>query len=247
MRPVEPIAREATMLATLAADPPRASGRPAVRLCMVQSVDGVAAVDGTSGPLGTPADREFFLACRSLADILLVGAGTARAEGYGPARLTPELIAARRERGQADLPPIAVVSRTLDLDLRAPFFTAAAARPIVVTCAAAPRRELDAITRMADVVVAGDRRVDLGAALADLGRSGARLVGCEGGPSLNGELLRAGLVDEVCLSVSPLIVGSGPRVVAGGGPIVPLTLHDAFRDGDSLFMRLRPRTASEPR
>ena len=105
-------------------DLPVVEGRPAVRLNMIASVDGATAVEGRSGALGGPADRRVFAALRSLADIVLVAAGTVRAEHYGPAAL-----------------PIAVVSGSLRLDWEAPFFTAATHRPMVVT----HRRALSAL------------------------------------------------------------------------------------------------------
>lgn len=223
------------------ADGPTAAGRPAVRLCMVQSLDGVTAVDGTSGALSSDADRAFYVACRSLADTVLVGAQTVRSEGYGPARLTPQLVVARLERGQPDLPRIAVVSRTLALDFDGPLFTEARQRTIVVTCEAAPANLRAKAATMAEVVVAGDDAVDLATALSALNRDGCRLVGCEGGPTLNAQLLDAGLVDEVCLSISPQLVGDGPRLTSSLRHPHPMRLHALLREGDGLFMRLRPQ------
>src|SRR5690349_22534901 len=119
------------------ADGPTASGRPAVRLNMIVSVDGGTSWGGVSGALGGPADKTLFAALRSLADVVLVAAGTMRAEGYGPAVLTAPVMDARRARGQTPVPPIAVVSRRCHLDWDAPFFTGATVRPIVVTVAGA--------------------------------------------------------------------------------------------------------------
>jgi riboflavin biosynthesis pyrimidine reductase len=104
-------------------DPPRAGpgGRPGVRLNMIASVDGATTVAGVSGGLGGGADHDLFALLRSLADVVLVAAGTVRAEGYGPSRV-----------------PVAVVTRSCRLDWESPFFTAPVARPIVVTVAGAP-------------------------------------------------------------------------------------------------------------
>ena len=107
------------------ADVPVATGRPGVRVNMVASLDGAITVEGRSGGLGGDADRRVFLALRALADVILVGAGTVRNEGYGPPRLKDEIQAARRERGQARLPRIAVVTRSLTLDWDSPFFAEA--------------------------------------------------------------------------------------------------------------------------
>lgn len=231
---------EVTALEALA-DPPRATGRPAVRICMVQSIDGVAAIDGTSGPLGGEADREFFLASRSLADVVLVGAQTVRAEGYGPAKLTPQLVVARQSRGQPPVPRIAVVSAGLQLDPNAPFFTGARARPIVVTCAASPAARRATLGAVADLLIAGEDSVDMATAVQLLARDGCRLIGCEGGPSLNGALFAAGLVDELCLSIAPFLAGDGPRIVTAPVTHAPLTVHKCFLAADALFLRLRPR------
>jgi riboflavin biosynthesis pyrimidine reductase len=156
-------------------DLPLATGRPAVRLNMIASVDGATTVGGVSGDLGGRADQALFLVLRSLADGVLVAAGTVRAEGYRPSRT-----------------PIAVISRSLRLDWDAPFFTAPIARPTLITVARAPADQLTRAAEVADVVVAGDQDVDLAAALAALGQRGWRAVLAEGGPTLNGQLARPG-------------------------------------------------------
>jgi riboflavin biosynthesis pyrimidine reductase len=150
-------------------DPPRAGpgGRPGVRLNMIASVDGATTVAVVSGGLGGAADHHLFALLRSLADVVLVAAGTVRAEGYGPSRV-----------------PVAVVTRSCRLDWASPFFTAPVARPIVVTVAGAPPDALARAAEVAEVVVAGERDVDLG-------------------PTLNAQLAGAGLLDELCLSLSP--------------------------------------------
>ena len=237
--PALPHGRDVTALEALA-DPPVAAGRPAVRICMVQSLDGVVAVDGRAGPLGGEADRAFYLACRALADIVVVGAQTMRVEGYGPAKLTPHLVNARLDRGMPPLPRIAVVTRSLQLDLTTPFFRDARARPVIVTCAAAPPNLVAKAREVADIIVAGDEDVDMRRAVAALGAEGCRLIGCEGGPTLNGALAQAGLVDELCLSLAPTIVGDGPRLVHGPFARIDLRLHALLREGDALFLRLRP-------
>jgi riboflavin biosynthesis pyrimidine reductase len=212
------------------ADRPSAEGRPAVRLNMIESVDGAAVVEGRSGGLGGPADRRLYDLLRSLADVVLVGAGTVRAERYGPT--------------SPPGPAIAVVSRQLDLDWEARLFAEARVRPIVLTCAAAPVDRRARASEVADVVVAGERYVDLSLALLALGERGARHVLAEGGPTLNGQLAAAGLLDELCLTLSPTLVGGGDlrRIVAG----VPLpatrglSLRSACEEDGFLFLRYRP-------
>jgi riboflavin biosynthesis pyrimidine reductase len=207
-------------------DLPVAPGRPAVRLNMIASVDGSTTLAGVSGGLGGPADHALFAVLRSLADVVLVAAGTVRAEGYGPSST-----------------PIAVVSRSLRLDWDTPFFTAPLARPILVTVAQAPPDRLARAAEVADVVVAGDRDVDLAAALAQLAERGWRAVLAEGGPTLNGQLATAGLLDELCLTLSPRLAGGdakrildGPRLEGGAG----MRLCSLCEQDDFLFLRYRP-------
>ncbi|MHB8681222.1 MAG: pyrimidine reductase family protein [Acidimicrobiales bacterium] len=220
------------------------AGRPFVRCNMISSLDGAVTRQGRSGTLGGSADRRLFHVLRSLADVVLVGAGTARAERYGPVRVADELRARRTERGQAPVPPVAVVTGSGDLDWASPFFTEAAARPMVFTVAALD----DAIRRraqdVAEVVVAGEGRVDVVEVLDHLHRAGLHSVLLEGGPGLNADIVHAGLLDELCLTISPrLVAGAGPRVLAGEELPVPLELemtHLLEEDG-FLFSRLAVR------
>jgi riboflavin biosynthesis pyrimidine reductase len=191
-------------------------GRPFVRCNMITSYDGAITVHGRSGKLGGPADRKVFGVLRSWADVIVVGAGTVRSEAYGPARLDGELRRLRTERGQGAVPPIAVVTRSGNLDWSSSFFSDAEARPIVVTTADCDEEQLAHARSVADVVVAGENRVEPALAFARLGEAGYRSVLLEGGPGLNADVLQAGLLDELCLSVSPqFVAGTGPRVFAG--------------------------------
>jgi len=215
-------------------------GRPWVLLNMVTSVDGATAASGRSGGLGSPADRQVFHALRATADVVVAGAGTVRAEHYGPPRVTPELQQRRRERGQAPLPRLAVVSGRLELDLADPFFTEAEVRPLVITVDDAPVDRLATTREVADVILAGSSHVDLGLALTELHALGARTVLVEGGPTLNGQLIAAELVDEVCLTLSPALVGGAShRLAVGEGPggFTALRLDRVLADGDHLFLR----------
>jgi riboflavin biosynthesis pyrimidine reductase len=206
-------------------DLPAAPGRPAVRLNMIASVDGATTVGGVSGGLGGRADHALFLLLRSLADGILVAAGTVRAEGYRPSST-----------------PIAVVSRSLRLDWEAPFFTAPIARPILLTVAQAPADQRARAAEVADLVVAGDRDVDLAVALAALAERGWHNVLAEGGPNLNGQLARAGLLDELCLTLSPRLAGGAAKRILDGPalPDVGLRLCSACEEDEFLFLRYRP-------
>lgn len=198
---------------------------PWVRAGMVASVDGAASVDGLSGGLSGPPDRVIFGLLRALADVILVGAATVAAESYRPARVAPRWAALRAGRPAA--PPIAVLSGRLDLDLDGPLLageTADGARPLVITAASAPASRRDAVARRAEVIVAGRDRVDPVAAVAELGRRGLHRVLAEGGPHLLGQLAAAGRLDELCVTVSPVLAGGpGGRIVAGPpGPVPAL-------------------------
>jgi riboflavin biosynthesis pyrimidine reductase len=216
-----------------------ADAGPYVRLNFVASVDGAVTVDGRAGGLGTPGDKRVFDLLRGLCDVLLVGAGTVRAEGYGPLRDTPRRPPTRA--GDRMIPPYAVVSGALDLDPGWAVFTESAARPIVITRAAAPADRRAALATVADVLVAGDDRVDLAAAVDQLARRGHPRVLCEGGPRLFGSLLAAGIVDELCLTVSPLLAGTGPGRIVAGEPLPErtraATLRHVLEDDGSLLLR----------
>lgn len=204
-----------------AAPRPAPPGRPWVLVNTIASLDGAIAVGDRSAGLGRPADKVVFSALRAAADVVLAGAGTVRIEAYGPPRASPATRSARRARGQAETPRLAVVSASLELDPSWELFTAAEEPPLVLTCASAPPERRRALGRVAEVVVVGEQAVDLPGALAQLRRLGVATVCAEGGPTLNGHLLAADLVDEWDLTISPLLVGGGGRAVAGPPLAVP--------------------------
>jgi riboflavin biosynthesis pyrimidine reductase len=244
MRMLFPEAVEDVEPATVYADLPHHDLRPAVRLNMIVSVDGGTSWNGVSGALGGPADKAVFGVLRSLADVVLVASATMRGEQYGPAVLAPEVQDTRRERGQRPVPKIAVVSRTCQFDWGSPFFTAATERPIVFTVSSAPEADRKQAAEAAEVIIAGEEDVDLLRAVGELGSRGAKSVLAEGGPTLNGELARAGLLDELCVTLSPLLAsGDAKRIIAGStlDALEPLSLRSICEDGDYLFLRYRPR------
>lgn len=225
--------------ARVAAEPrPAPADRPWVLVNMISSLDGAIALDGRSGGLGRPADKAVFSALRAVADVVLVGAGTARAEGYGPARPSTATRDARRARGQEEVPRIAVVTASLELDLGSPLFVDAERPTVVITHRRADPARVVAASEVAEVLLAGDDEVDLLAALRTLRAGGASVVACEGGPGLNGDLIAADLVDEWALSVAPLLVG-GEAGRASRGPSaagrVELELARVW-DGDGLLL-----------
>lgn len=208
---------------------------------MVAGLDGSTAVRGRVGPLSDPADQELFRHLRCVADIVLVGAETVRREGYGPVRLPEELRRQRSAAGRPPVPRLAVVTRSLDLDWSSPAFVAAdpAAPTMVLTCTASEpsRRELAAAA--AEVVVAGEERVEVTLMLDQLAARGAGVVLTEGGPSLLGELLAADALDELCLTLAPLLGGDAlpVAVVPAGSGLVRMRLAHALVHDDSVFLR----------
>jgi len=228
-----------------AGDPrPEPAGRPWVMLNMISTADGGAADPaGRSGGLGGPADKQVFVAIRAVADVIVAGAATVASEDYGPARLSPALREARRERGQAELPRLAVVTASLQIAPDRRLFREAdpGNRPIVLTTATADRNRRRALEAVAEVIEVGDQQVDWHRALAALSSAaGARVVLCEGGPSTNARLVADDLVDELCLTLAPSMVGgTAPRIVDGpaGGRLVPLTLERALMADGYLFLR----------
>jgi len=189
-----------------------------VRFNFVSSVDGAATVQGRSGALGNAADFRVLHLLRRLADVLLVGAGTIRAEGYGGDLIGPDGRAWRVARGLSPHPPVAVVSGRLDLDPGAALFTDAVTRPIVVTTEQAHAERRRALARVADVVVAGEASVDPVTAVRALADRGLVRVLSEGGPTLLGAFQQADALDDLCLSLSPALVGgTAPRIAVGAG------------------------------
>lgn len=189
------------------------SGRTHVRMNFVSSADGAVTIDGRSKGLGGENDRALMGVLRSLCDVVLVGAGTVRAEGYGGVNLPDELLDRREAFGLHRVPRIAIVSGSLDLDPEMSVFTKAEVRPLVITHAAAPQLKREALGKVADVLVCGEGDVRLDVAAEQLAGLGLHRVLCEGGPTLFGTLLEADLVDEVCLSISPqFVAGPAPRI-----------------------------------
>ncbi|MGJ7906744.1 pyrimidine reductase family protein [Actinopolyspora sp. H202] len=202
---------------------PESLTHPWTRVNFVSSVDGASSVEGRSGGLGHPADGVVFELVRDLADVVLVGAGTAVAEGYSGVSRTAERVRRRRALGRSDVPPLAVVTRGA-LPPDAGVLTDTEVPTVVVTCATAGRERLQAYRAAgAEVLVAGEWEVDLSWTVAEFGRRGWCHVVCEGGPGLFGRMVGNGLVDEVCLSVSPMLAGSG------AGRIVSDLVEDTHR------------------
>ncbi|AOS64883.1 pyrimidine reductase family protein [Actinoalloteichus hymeniacidonis] len=222
---------------------PEPLDRPWLRVNFVSSLDGaVSAGDGRSRALSSPADRRILALLRDLSDVILVGAGTAITEGYQGVR-PREVRANRRARLRlSPLPPIAVVTASGDIDPASPLIGQATAQTIVFTTSAAPWARRAALTEAgADVVVVGTDTVDLSELRAELDRRELRRICCEGGPRLLGSLIEADLVDELCLTMAPLLEGgAAPRISAAAPPVAPprsMTLRSVLHADGQLFLR----------
>lgn len=197
------------------------SGRPWLRANMVASLDGAISVQGRSGGLGGPADKQVFALLRDLCDAVLVGAGTVRAEGYEAVKPTEVRLERRRRLGLPDTPVIAVVTARLDLDPTSRLF-AGPARTVLVTTEKAWQDKGEAFAAVADVVTTAGERPDLPAAVAALRERGLAHLLCEGGPSLLHDVVAAGLLDELCLTLSPHLVGGAAARVLHGAALDPV-------------------------
>ncbi|OBF53795.1 hypothetical protein A5756_15215 [Mycobacterium sp. 852002-53434_SCH5985345] len=217
-----------TELASFYADPP-----PGVRANMIFSADGAAAFGGRAGPLSCPIDQQLLKTLRGFADVVLVGAGTARAENYGPVRLL--------DPARTAPPPIAVISRSGRLPSR--LFGDPDQPPIVVTCAhaAAARDEFGDGGR--HVLVAGEESVDVARAGALLRARGLHRILCEGGPTVLDELVEADAVDEICVTLAPKLAASQPvgqRLTPSSLPApVTMRLEHALACDGYLFLKYR--------
>jgi riboflavin biosynthesis pyrimidine reductase len=208
-----------------------------LRVNFATSLDGAATLGGFSAGLSGPEDKRVFGILRMLCDALVVGAGTVRDENYRAVRLSPERRAWRLEHGRTEYPTLVVVSRTLELDPAQSALADAPVRPIVLTDASAPAEARRRLAPVADVVSYG---TDLADGLAELHKLGYDQILCEGGPSILGALTAADLVDELCLTLSPLLAGPGAgRITAG--PLSPeprrLELRHILSGDGQLMMR----------
>lgn len=248
MRRMEPAEGYANVLdAYEAVDRTPPGDRPWVLANMVAGIDGCAAHDGRVGSLSSSTDAALFHQLRSLADIVLVGAETVRRERYGPVGLSPAQVEARLRAGRSPGPSIAIVTRSMNLDFTLPVLTQQdGPEAIIITCEAADQRRLTESKTRAKVLIAGDDSVDLRQALGRLRSDGHRIVLCEGGPHLLGELVADDLLDELCLTISPMM-GGDPlpiSVAPAAAPVRRFGLDHIAEEDGHLFLRYE-RTTDE--
>ncbi len=221
---------------------PRGDGRGCwVMANMVGGLDGSAAISGRVAALSDKTDARLFLLMRTLADVVMVGAETVRAEGYGAIRLADEHATARLLAGRLAHPRLAVVTRSLHLDWSAKAFVDAPpeSRPLVITCESADAGRLQQARAVAEVVVAGKHRVDPSMAVESLAASGHRVVLCEGGPSWLGQLVATENLDELCLTIAA-VMGGDPlpiSVAPPGAGISRFRLRHVLSEDDTIFLR----------
>ena len=214
-----------------------------LRVNFVTSLDGSVTVDGRSEGLGSPGDRRIFQVLRALADVVLVGHGTASTEGYRPITAESAVGRLRASIGRPATASIAVVSRRASLDPANRLVTGAVSPTILVTCGAADAGRREALAAAGvTVLVCGDDEVDLSLALDELAALGHEQVLCEGGPALVRDAVAAGLVDELDLSIAPALVGGEQRLLHGLPDAVRLELRQVLEEDGTLFTRYGVRS-----
>ncbi|MFJ4855235.1 MULTISPECIES: pyrimidine reductase family protein [unclassified Streptomyces] len=217
---------------------------PWLRANMVSTLDGAAQHDGRSQPISCASDMRIFGTLRGLADVVIAGAETVRLEGYRPARAREAFAARRKAAGQGPAPAVAVVSGSLDLDFSLPLFVSPLVPTLVLTGADAPPDRIAAAREAgAEVVVAGEgARVDPARAVRELARLGHRRLLTEGGPRLLGQFVAAGALDEMCLTLAPMLTAGDAQRIAGGPSVaVPerFALASVLEEAGFLFSRYR--------
>ena len=215
------------------------TGDPTVRVNFVSSLDGAVTLDGFSEGLSSPGDKKVFKTLRTMCDALVVASGTVLSEKYDALRLDAVRRAWRVAHGLPPYPLMVVVSGSLRLDPAQAVFADAPVLPLVFTHAGAPADRRAALAAVAEVITVGDTDVDLAAMVAELHARGATQLLSEGGPHLLGALTAADLVDELCLTVSPLLAGAGAGRITAGPPSTPrsLTLRHILAADGALLLR----------
>ena len=214
--------------------------RPFLALNFATTLDGRAAIDGRSGPIGSATDTAMLVGLRRRFDAVMIGAGTMRVERYG--RVVDPQKRARREANGLPGDPLMVIVGSLDLPWDAPLFTDGGGEVLLLTADAG---EPPATATPVEVLRDADGRVDLAAALSRLREErGVRSVLCEGGPHLHSQLQAEGLADELFLTIAPKLVGAGSTILEGALPeVAELELAWLLGEGSELFARYRRRPA----
>ena len=212
--------------------------RPRVAVNFATTVDGRATVDGVSGPIGSETDTAMLVGLRARFEAVMIGAGTMRAERYGPLVPSEEKQERREQLGLPPYPLVVIVTGRLDLPWDATLFTAGVGEVLIF--AASEDEPPETATPLQ--IVRHDGFVDVVEALRHLRQErGVRALLCEGGPRLHSQLEGGGLVDDLFLTIAPKLAGGeGPRILEGDLPAVaPLELSWLLEEKGELFVRYR--------
>jgi len=236
LRTLEPVGEPIDLLDMLFAEKRQAQGRPWVMFNMVESVDGATAVRGGATALNDEDDRALFLAMRAVADVVLMGAQTIRSESIGPVRMNEEMSRYRAVAGMAEIPLLVILSRSLNIDSEARVFSDPSNRPMILTGKGADHGRIASLSALADIVELDN--LD-GKGIVDQ-LSAAKVVLCEGGPTVNSVFMADGMVDEIAITVSPMLALGESQRLAHGEPLDPpfdMRLDRALQGDRSLFLR----------
>jgi len=213
-----------------------------LRSNFVTSLDGsIQGTNGRSSGINTPSDKYVFALHRAHCDAVVVGAGTARAEGYRAVDLAPWQQRIRQEQALTQFPLLVVVSASLRLDpAMASAHTARHGEVLAVTTARATAEQAAPLVAAGmEILRCGDAEVDLARALDVLRQRGHQRLLCEGGPRLHRDLLAADLVDSLSLTLAPMVVGGvGARTTSGAAIATSPTFrldHVLYADDGTLF------------
>ncbi len=222
--------------------PVLAVGAPEFRVVLVTTVVGATAADGTSGHLGNDTDTALLLGLRAWSDVVLVGSATVKAENYGGVIIDEAGQESRIAAGQSAIPPIAVISSSLDFDPGTRFFTEAPIPPIIFTNNTDPGKLVALESTGARLIYL--EQLGVGAVVDKLHGEGFARISCEGGASVYGQAVDAGVIDVWHQTIDPIFSGTveKPAVRTGSATITRMELEYLHNDPDStLFLRYRRR------
>lgn len=215
-----------------------------VRFNFVMTADGGATHHGVSGAIGGEGDKRLFQLLRRHAHVLLMGAGTIRAEGYEGDLLSPQDKAWRAERGLSGLLPVALISGSLRLNPDGPFFKQSPVKPLIYTTESAPTEAREKLAEVAEIIIAGHGSVEPVRVVEDLVSRGFTMIHSEGGPTILGDFQRTNLVDSLCVTIAPKIAGPGEKRIGGEGDATEnvlrtMTLHALLEHQGELHTEYR--------
>ncbi|ANE04178.1 pyrimidine reductase family protein [Corynebacterium crudilactis] len=213
---------------------------PEFRTIVVTALNGSTTINGTSGQLGNATDTELLLALRRWSDVVLVGSGTIKAENYGGVQLSPEIQRERIAQGQEAVPPIAVMSGSLNFDVNTRFFQEPDVKPIIITDNTDADKQQPLVEAGARIVVVEELTAE--GSVDKLRSLGFARIDCEGGANMYGQMLAADLIDVWHHTIDPMLSGSVERPTVKGGDGTPRRFvleHVAADEDSTLFLRYK--------